>query len=66
VDLLETTTFEHCGTLVSVVALEPGPINRLRCPVCGLVRWRRDPADQSGDEALINPIQLLPRSDHGI
>jgi hypothetical protein len=65
-ELPGTMTFEHCGARVTVDALGPGPIQRLRCPVCGLVRWRRDPADLSGEEELINPIQLLPRSDHGI
>ena len=62
-DVLEMTTFEHCGAVVCVVAVEPGPINRLRCPVCGLVRWRRD---QSDNDELIHTVQLLPRSNHDI
>jgi hypothetical protein len=59
-------TFDHCGARVTVEALGPTPITRLRCPVCGLVRWRPDPAESSDDGELINPIQLIPRSDQVI
>jgi hypothetical protein len=62
-DFLATMTFDHCGTRVTVEARGPAPITRLRCPVCGLVRWRPDPPELSGDGELISPIQLIPRSD---
>jgi hypothetical protein len=40
-----TMTFKHCGARVTVDITEPMAIERLRCPICGLVRWSSDPAD---------------------